>query len=67
MGFILHPTGTLSVPRATRWLFAKDSNELRRDLEAIAETPSLKRVIPGHGPVVCEQAAARLLAITNRL
>ena len=67
MGFILHPTGTLSVPRATRWLFAKDSNELRRDLEAIAETPNLTRVIPGHGPIVREQAAGQLLAAAKRL
>lgn len=67
MGFILHPTGTLSVPRATRWLFAKDSSELRRDLEAIAEIPNLTRVIPGHGSIVREQPAEQLIAAAKRL
>ena len=60
IGFALHPTGVVSVPRATRWLFAKDKRKLSIDLTAIAGTPELVRVIPGHGQVVATDAAARL-------
>lgn len=67
IGFLLHPTGTLSVPRATRWFFSKDSKQLKADLTNIAETPSLVRVIPGHGDVVTEQAADRLRNAAERL
>lgn len=66
-GFMLHPTGMLSVPRATSWWFAKDRQALQRDLLRVAEHEGLVRVIPGHGAVVVEDAAARLREAAGRL
>lgn len=67
IGFLLHPTGTLSVPRATSWFFVKDRQELRTDLLSIAETAKLMRVIPGHGRPVVEQASTRLREASEKL
>jgi len=67
LGFFLHPTGTLSVPRVTRWLFAKDRNQLRNDLLAIAQIPNLARVIPGHGNIVSEKSSSDLRLAAERL
>lgn len=66
-GFFMAPTGTLSVPRFTRWMMLKDSAELKAHLTELAGTPGLSHVVPGHGNVIelepkaqLEQAAARL-------
>jgi hypothetical protein len=67
MGMVLHPTGTLSVPRPTSLLFAKDRKALRADLEKIAAQDGLVRVIPGHGAVVAAEASARLREAAARL
>jgi hypothetical protein len=67
LGMFLHPTGTLSVPRVTAWLFAKDRKALRADLEKIAAEDGLVRVIPGHGDVVASDAAKRLREAAARL
>lgn len=66
-GFLLHPTGVLSVPRPTAWWFAKDRPALAADLRRIAEEDGLARVIPGHGAVVGADAAARLRDAADRL
>jgi len=67
MGMMLHPTGTLSVPRPTSLLFAKDRGALRADLERIASEEGLVRVIPGHGAVVSTDAPRRLREAAGRL
>jgi hypothetical protein len=67
IGMMLHPTGTLSVPRPTSLLFAKDRKALRADLEKIAAEDGLVRVIPGHGAVVESGAASRLREAAARL
>lgn len=67
MGWILAPTGTLSVPRPTRWLFTKDKDALKRDLVRIAEEDGLVRVVPGHGADVVGDAAARLREAADRV
>lgn len=67
MGFMLHPTGTLSVPRGMRYFLAKDKKVLRADLERIAEGEGLRRVIPGHGAAVTSDAPARLREAAARL
>ena len=66
VGLLLHPTGTLSVPRFSRWFFVKEAAALRRDLLSIADD-RLVRVIPGHGAVVAADAAARLREAAARL
>jgi hypothetical protein len=67
LGILLHPTGTLSVPRPTSLLFAKDRKALRTDLEGIASADGLVRVIPGHGRVVADDASRRLRDAASRL
>ena len=64
---MLHPTGTLSVPRAMKLLFTGDRKALRADLERIAAEPGLVRVIPGHGAVVFADSAPRLREAAARL
>lgn len=66
-GFALHPSGMLSVPRATRWVFTKDKRALSKDLLSIAETNGLVRIIPGHGNVVTSNAAEGLREVAQRL
>jgi len=66
LGFLLHPTGAPSVPRFTRWFFAKDKATLKADLVALA-TRRPVRLIPGHGPVVTDGATAALEAAAGRL
>lgn len=66
-GWLLAPTGTVAVPRATRWFFAKNLKELRADLLRVAQTDGLTRVIPGHGAVVSADAATRLREAAERL
>jgi hypothetical protein len=66
-GLLLAPTGTVSVPRATRWFFAKDSRALRADLAEIAASDGLTRMIPGHGALVTVDAALRLREAAERL
>jgi hypothetical protein len=67
LGFFLHPTGTLSVPRPTSLVFARDRKALRADLERIASEDGLVRVIPGHGDVVADDASRRLRDAASRL
>jgi hypothetical protein len=67
LGAVLHPTGTLSVPRPTSLLFAKDKKALRTDLEHIAAEEGLVRVIPGHGRVVTTDVDASLREAAARL
>jgi hypothetical protein len=65
-GFLLAPTGTLSVPRATQWFFTKDKKALRGDLErAAAANP--RRLLVGHGKPVTEGVAAKLMEAAARL
>jgi hypothetical protein len=59
-GWLLEPTGVLSVPRPTRWLFMRDKVALRQDFLRIANENGLVRVIPGHGAIVANEAAERL-------
>jgi glyoxylase-like metal-dependent hydrolase (beta-lactamase superfamily II) len=67
LGLVLHPTGTLSVPRPTSLWFAKDRPALRASLQRVADEDGLVRVIPGHGEVVASGAAGRLREAAARL
>ena len=66
-GMMLHPTGTLSVPRISRMFWMKDKEALRGDLEKLAKEEGLVRVIPGHGHVITENASAALSEAAGRL
>jgi hypothetical protein len=59
-GFFMAPTGTLSVPRFTRWFLAKSTGDLKQHMEELAGSAGLTHVVPGHGHVVKSDAAAAL-------
>jgi hypothetical protein len=63
---LLAPLGKLSVPLFSRWFFMSDRRALRADLEKLA-SPDLKRVIPGHGKPVLENAPSALKEAAARL
>jgi hypothetical protein len=67
MGFMLAPTGTLGVPRFTRWILAKSTRELKEHLQELAASPGLKHVVPGHGAVVQADAESSLSQAAARL
>lgn len=66
-GVFLHPTGMLSVPRATRMIFMKDKRTLADDLTSIAATKGLIRIVPGHGKIIATEADARMREAAERL
>jgi hypothetical protein len=66
-GFFLGPTGTLSVPRFTRWLLMANAEELKQHLQELATTPALSHVVPGHGDVISTDTASALNKAAERL
>jgi hypothetical protein len=67
IGFMLAPTGTASVPRVMRWLAVKNKVAFAKDLERLAATPSLTRVIVAHGRVIDDAPAQALKAAAASL
>jgi hypothetical protein len=65
--WFMGPTGTVAVPRFTRWMLAKSTAELKEHLLELAKTPGLQHVVPGHGPVVQQGAADALATAAGRL
>ena len=66
-GFFFSPTGVASVPRYARWLMIKDKARMLAELEQLAATPGLRRVIVSHGAVIEGDAAGTLRQIAARL
>jgi len=66
-GFFLAPTARPSVPRFARWMFASDKGALRSDLERLAAIGGLRRVVPGHGRIIDQDAAHGLRTATSVL
>lgn len=67
MGFFMAPTGSLSVPRFTRWMMMKSGVELREHLRELAGTPQLTHLVPGHGPVIDADAGSVMNQALGRL
>jgi len=65
-GFFMAPTGTLSVPRFTRWMMLKNGAELKEHLLELA-TKDLRHIVPGHGDVIGEGASDKLKQAAERL
>jgi hypothetical protein len=59
-GFFMAPTGTLGVPRFTRWFLAKNTAQLKEHLEELAGSSGLTHVLPGHGKVIQSEATSAL-------
>lgn len=67
MSFVLGPTGTVSTPRIVRWMALKDKKAFAAQLEKLADTPRLNRLLFGHGKPITEGASAALLAVVRQL
>jgi hypothetical protein len=67
MELFMSPSGTLSVPRFSRWMLMSSGPELKGHLEELAGSPSLTHVLPGHGDVIAGDAASRLSQAAARL
>jgi hypothetical protein len=67
LGFMMAPTGVLSVPRFARWMFLKSGAELKAHLAELCGSPGLSHVVPGHGDVIGAGAAGALNTALERL
>jgi len=67
MDWFMAPTGTLGVPRFTRWMLTKNAREMKEHLLELAKTPELTHLVPGHGAVVHDNASGALTEAANRL
>jgi hypothetical protein len=69
-GLVLRAIGSSGGPKATpiaRFGLYKDKPTARACLEALAETPDLVRVIPGHGDIIRDDPAGVLRAVAGTL
>jgi hypothetical protein len=64
---LLGSSGGPKITRVMRLLTIKDKHALREHLLALASTPDLVRVVPGHGLVITRDAAATLRAVADTL
>jgi hypothetical protein len=67
MGFFLGPTGRVSAPRAMRWLAFKDKRAFADQLDRLAETPGLARILVGHGKPIVDDPAGALRSVATQL
>jgi hypothetical protein len=66
-GFFMAPTGSLSVPRFTRWMMVERSAELKEHLQELASSPRLRQLVPGHGKVLETDVVSALQQAAERL
>ncbi|MCE9572971.1 MAG: hypothetical protein K8W52_07430 [Deltaproteobacteria bacterium] len=67
VGFMLAPTGRVSVPRAARWMMIQDKRALAAQLEELAALPGLRRVLVGHGAPITADPAGALRSVVEQL
>lgn len=67
LGFMMGPTGVLSVPRFARWMLMKSGAELKEHLAELCRSPGLSHVVPGHGDVIAADASGNLSRALSRL
>jgi len=67
LGFLLAPTGTVSVPRISRWMLASDVRELASHLRELADEPGLCRIVVGHGATIVDDPKGALRGAADRL
>ena len=66
-GRLMGNAGGLKVTSIARWLMIKDRAAFRADLQRLAETPALRRVIVAHGAVINEEPATALRGVASTL
>jgi len=64
---LVDETGALDVTRTARIALVDDKRAYATCLRALAARPSLRRIVPGHGALVLDDAAAQLHAAADRL
>lgn len=64
---VIGSTGEAKVTFIARTFLAKDHKRLRGHLERLAETPGLRRVVPGHGALIDQDPAEVLRTVASRL
>lgn len=67
MNVFLGPTGQVSAPRVMRWLALKDKRAFARQLDGLAATPGLARVLVGHGTPITDGPADALRRVSRQL
>ena len=67
MNVFLGPTGQVSAPRVVRWLALKDKAAFARQLDELAATPGLRRVLVGHGKPIDDDPPAALRRVAGQL
>jgi hypothetical protein len=65
--YLTASTGGPKLTRISRWLVVKDKAAVRRELEALAETPGLRRIIVSHHQTITEDPAGVLRGIAGTL
>lgn len=65
--YITQSTGGPKVSRVGRWLIIKDAKTFRRELERLASTPDLRRIIVSHHEVIDHDAARVLREVAATL
>lgn len=67
MNVFLGPTGQVSAPRAMRWMLLKDKKAFASQLDKLAETPGLRRLLFGHGAPITDDPAGALRKVATQL
>lgn len=67
LGFFLGPTGRVSAPRVVRWLALKNKRAFADQLEQLAATPGLERVMFGHGKPITDDPRGALMSVVQQL
>jgi len=65
--WMMGPIGKPSVPRVIRMMAVKDKRAFADQLDQLAETPRLQRLLFGHGKPVTEDAPGALRAVAAQL
>jgi hypothetical protein len=66
MGVFLGPTGTVSAPRAMRWMMLKDKKAFASQLDKLAES-GVTRLLFGHGKPITDDAPGALRKVAAQL
>lgn len=67
IGWMLAPTGRVSVPRVMRWLAVKDRRAFCAQLGELAARPGLRRLMFGHGAPVEQEPAREIRNVIAQL
>ena len=67
IGFALAPTGEVSVPRVMRWIGVKDRRAYADQMEQLAGTAGLRRLMFGHGDPIVDDAPGALRKVAAQM